>query len=173
MPKSAALAVAEVLRQGLWRKFTHERERRRFVFQEARRKNEELDLMLLDCAGLSRLPHYRVDLWDRCGLQALAAGRDSIIRATLDFAGPLMDASGIGASETLLTVRKAISASGLTLDAQRVMYTKMQDYTREEAHIPLGMSPRRVAAAWRELNRKKGTFLKMLSPFRPPACTLH
>jgi len=49
----------------------------------------------------------------------------------------------------------AFDLAGLSLNARRVAYAKLQGISRKEVPGELNMSEREVQAGWRELNRKE------------------
>lgn len=162
--KSDALAVADALCHASWRDITDERARRSFVLTEAKRKSLEFDYIVLSSlGGVPGISTCGGPDWNGCGLQALAAGRDSILAAFVpEFSTIPIGADCSEAMEAFLSFKGAMTDGHLSLDVQRVVYAKLQDYTRNEAHIPLGISKKRVEAAWRELNRKKNSIRNAL-----------
>jgi hypothetical protein len=160
-----ALAVADTLRDARWQAYSDESRRRQFIHAEAKKRTMDFESVILNGIGLPGFPTYSPEIWSRCGHQAFLAGSDFITAVDEpDFSQIGIDHDISAQIDATLLLRKAIGSSKLSLDAQRVMYARIQDHAREEAHIPLGLSRNQVAAAWKELNRKKNIFVKILSP---------
>jgi hypothetical protein len=173
LSSSEALSIAETLREGGWRDLSDERSRRRFVHAGARKKSRDFDFIMLNGPGIPELPTYSPESWSRCGVEAFKAGRESIVaKDDPDFSAVPHTFDISAELDAKISLQRAIIAADLSLDAQRVLSARIEGHTREYAHEALGISKERVAAGWRELNRKKATFKKFLSPFPPPNCTL-
>ena len=94
--------------------------------------------------------------WQRMFDEALANGRPYLRMLGVNFPeqfAPRRDPiTGVIACCDMET---AFERAGLSINARRIAYGRVEGITRAEAPEKLGMSKREVQAAWKELDRKK------------------
>jgi hypothetical protein len=163
-----AMAVADVARELNWQGIANEKARRRLVIQESLRKRRALDRTVLSfVGGLPGSGGPSANDWLKCSNQALTAGQEWItmdpeFREEVSFGGADFDVL-----DSLISLERAIQDSDLSLDAQRVLYARIQGHSRNEASTALNVPRNRVSAGWKELSRRKAAFCRS---FRVKKC---
>jgi len=153
------LAVAEALRKVEWRGIADERARRKLVVQESLRTCQELDRTVFEfLGGMPNFAGPSPNHWFVCWQPFFAGQQLPVEVQELDASEKCFGNPEFSAVDSVISFKKAIRKSNLSVDAERLIYARIQGYGREEAAARLDVSSNRASAAWRELNRSKKRF---------------
>ena len=154
------VAVADALRSQEWVRALSPL---RLLREMARSRSADLREIMLTASDVGPTVGWPTHAdWQRIFEEALANGRCHIRIDGLQFPEQFTPRRDLTAGITACCdIDSVFDQIGLSINARRMAYAKLQGVSREQAPGELGMSNREVQAAWKELGRKK-TLVKQL-----------
>lgn len=129
----------------------------KFLLEVAHSRAAELRAVMLSATDVGPTVGWPTSAdWQRIFEEALANGRLHVYVESFQFPAQFAPRRDLTAGITACCdMETMFDQMGLSANARRLAYARLQGISREEAPAELGMSKREVQAAWKELGRKK------------------